>query len=147
MDFSSIPSNPYIFNRLLIIFLIPIYQQDTPYSPVMGPATTTSPLLKLKVIIWKNWVIRRHHWFLTLCEILLPILQFALFAYTRSQVGGMGKQYVNTSSYAQLESTDLILAKFPHQAIFLYAPRTNFTAELIHGVQTKLEITNNGTYI
>ncbi|CAH1380553.1 unnamed protein product, partial [Tenebrio molitor] len=46
---------------------------------------------ELKLILWKNLLIRKRHWVLTLIEILIPILLFTLIAYGRSKISGLNK--------------------------------------------------------
>lgn len=104
----------------------------------------TSTSLKLKVIIWKNFTIRKHHWFLTLCEILIPIVLFVLIAYVRSKVDIMGKHYVRTPTYNIERSEQIFYNNYNVEDVILYAPKTNFTENLIREVQLKFSLNNDG---
>lgn len=57
-------------------------------------------LLQLKVVIWKNLVIRRRHWLLTAFESLLPVVVFFLIAYARSQIKGLHKIEIDVPTYS-----------------------------------------------
>lgn len=98
----------------------------------------TSVLLKLKVVLWKNFIIRKHHWFLTLCEIAIPIVLFILIAYARSKIDGMGKTYITTPTYTDEHSTEEFYNnKLNHETRIFYTPQNEFTEALIRRVQLK----------
>ncbi|GLV40132.1 ATP binding cassette subfamily A member 3 [Carabus blaptoides fortunei] len=73
-------------------------------------------LLKLKLVIWKNYIIRKRHWLLTIFEILMSVLIFLLLAYVKKEIPEFNKEYINTTTYH-----DVQLLKPPIVDI-LYAP-------------------------
>lgn len=112
----------------------------------MGPPPSSSgTLLKIRVTLWKNYVIRRHHWLLSLCEVALPALLFAFFAYMRATSDGIAPRYVNTTTYTQTHSVDeLLRLNSLHPCTFLYAPNTTFADALMGDVRIELEISDDG---
>ncbi|KAF5274074.1 hypothetical protein FQR65_LT04472 [Abscondita terminalis] len=106
--------------------------------------TTSSVWAKLKVVIWKNFIIRKHHWFLTICEIAVPIVLFLLIAYCRSELSFMQKHYVTTPSYNPEQSRDQFYYNFNHEFKIYYGPETAFTSNLIRNVQLKFSLPNDG---
>ena len=54
---------------------------------------------KLTTIVSKNLIIRKRHWILTLCEVVVPIMLFALVAIARSKVNGMNKIHIEKPTF------------------------------------------------
>lgn len=98
----------------------------------------------VKVILWKNFLIRRRHWFLTLCEALVPVLLFLLVAYGRSKISALSKHEVINVTY-----NDPFLLSYGNPGInleetqLLFAPSTTYHDDIIHRVQEKFQIINN----
>lgn len=112
---------------------------------MMGPLPSSSTLLKIKVTLWKNYIIRRHHWLATLLEVALPALLFAFFAYLRSSTDVMVHKYINTTSYAELHGIEEVLGRSAlYSYTFLYAPNSTFTNKLMGDLRTRMEIANDG---
>lgn len=112
---------------------------------MMGPLPSSGTLLKIRVTLWKNYVIRRHHWLLTLCEVVLPALLFAFFAYLRATSDSIARQYVNTTTYTEMHSVEQLFSQSSlHMVTFLYAPNTTFTDELMGDLRKSLEIADDG---
>ncbi|KAL3285992.1 hypothetical protein HHI36_000506 [Cryptolaemus montrouzieri] len=58
-------------------------------------------LKQLRLVLWKNALIRKRHWVLTLFEILLPIILFVLVSYSRSKISGIAKQEILDPTYTE----------------------------------------------
>lgn len=98
---------------------------------------------KLKVIIWKNLIVRKRHWFLTLCESLLPVLFFVLLAFGRSKINYLGRVDIGaTHNYKEIIDYIPVGLNLGETQIY-YAPKTPFNSEIIHSVQEKFSIINN----
>ncbi|XP_068901248.1 phospholipid-transporting ATPase ABCA3-like isoform X1 [Tenebrio molitor] len=96
---------------------------------------------ELKLILWKNLLIRKRHWVLTLTEILIPILLFTLIAYGRSKISGLKKIEIKDSTYHEKSEIDEIFAHLAVGEISLwYSPYTDFTEDIILRVQEKFQI-------
>ncbi|XP_048517910.1 ATP-binding cassette sub-family A member 2 isoform X1 [Dendroctonus ponderosae] len=101
----------------------------------------------VKVILWKNCLIRRRHWFLTLCEALVPVLLFLLIAYGRSKITALSKHEVINMTY-----NDPFLLSYGNPGInleetqVLYAPSSTYHGDIIHRVQEKFQIINNNIH-
>lgn len=107
--------------------------------------TTASLCLKLKVVLWKNLIIRKHHWFLTILEVAIPVVLFVLIAYSRAKIDSLGKEYVATPSYTTpLTTQDFYYQKFTHGTKIYYAPNTDFLSSLFRNVQLKFNINAAG---
>lgn len=103
-------------------------------------------LLKLKLILWKNFIIRKRHWFLTCCEVLFPVSLFLLVAYGRSQMSLIGKKTVESVSYGQLYYSTNIYSNYMslENRRLLYVPDTDFVNDLMTSVRFKLNILYEG---
>ncbi|XP_045460948.1 ATP-binding cassette sub-family A member 2-like isoform X2 [Harmonia axyridis] len=105
-------------------------------------------LKQLRLVLWKNSLIRKRHWVLTLFEILLPVLLFILVSYSRSKISGIAKQEITEPTYSQpihlsergeIQYTVIDISS----TLFFYAPSNNFTDELIKRLQEKLQVHSN----
>ena len=97
--------------------------------------------LKLVTILWKNLVIRKRHWVLTISEIVIPIILFTLVAYGRSKISGMSKVHIKEPTYYDVTDTRNIYSHLDLYELKLwYAPSTNFTREIIYKIQDKLQM-------
>jgi ATP-binding cassette subfamily A (ABC1) protein 3 len=96
---------------------------------------------ELKLILWKNLLIRKRHWVLTLTEILIPILLFTLIAYGRSKISGLNKIEIKDPTYHEKSEIDKINARLGVGEMSLwYSPYTDFTEGIIKIVQEKFQI-------
>jgi ATP-binding cassette subfamily A (ABC1) protein 3 len=103
---------------------------------------------ELKLILWKNLLIRKRHWLLTLTEILIPILLFTLIAYGRSKISGLNKIEIRDPTYHEKSEIDEIFAHLGVGEISLwYSPYTDFTESIIQRVQDKFQIPGEGIFI
>jgi ATP-binding cassette subfamily A (ABC1) protein 3 len=101
---------------------------------------------KLKLILWKNLLIRKRHWLLTMTEILIPILLFTLIAYGRSRTSGLNKIEMKDPTYHKKSEIDEIYARLGVGEISLwYSPFTDFTEGIIKTVQEKFQIPGEAT--
>lgn len=100
-------------------------------------------LLKLKVVLWKNLIIRKRHWLLTIFETLLPVTIFFLIAYARSQIKGLHKIKVEFPTYNELSSIEYNTIN----GHLLYVPQSEFYDNIIHKVVVKFQIQSDSKYI
>lgn len=104
----------------------------------------------LTLILWKNCIIRKRHWFLTLCEVAIPVLLFALVAYARSQAEVGGKQTIEKVSFGSIRNAQNMYEAVPKSDHKLfYVPNTNFTSSLIELIrdEDKLGILYGGRFV
>ncbi|KAL1501621.1 hypothetical protein ABEB36_006918 [Hypothenemus hampei] len=100
--------------------------------------------LQLRAILWKNVIIRKKHWFLTICEIMIPVLLFIVVAYGRSNITGLSKQEIVNVTYNE---------KYPisydyHQlnleeTQFYYSPNHEYFSDIVHRLQEKIQVVSN----
>ncbi|XP_060517032.1 ATP-binding cassette sub-family A member 2-like isoform X2 [Cylas formicarius] len=100
-------------------------------------------LLQLKVVLWKNLIIRRRHYFLTLCEALVPILLFLLIAYGRSKISGLNKTEVSDVTYNEKIEINPTFQSINAESLVLYTPNDFYFEDIMHRMQEKLELVNN----
>ncbi|XP_044746947.1 phospholipid-transporting ATPase ABCA1-like isoform X2 [Coccinella septempunctata] len=105
-------------------------------------------LKQLRLVLWKNSLIRKRHWVLTLFEILLPILLFILVSYSRSKISGIAKQEIVDPTYSEpihlSEKGEIYYTVIDiSSTLFFYAPSNNLTDELIRRLQIKLQVHSN----
>lgn len=102
-------------------------------------------LRKFGLVMWKNLLLRKRHWIITSCEIVIPVALFILAAVTQSQlkssddnpsdVNHVAPEYFpikkedNVTSYINLMCNTTVL----------YAPNNNFTSCIMGSV------TSNGS--
>ncbi|KAK5648970.1 hypothetical protein RI129_003862 [Pyrocoelia pectoralis] len=100
--------------------------------------------IQLLVVLWKNFIIRKFHWFLTLCEIVIPVILFIMVAYGRDQLSDLGKQYEPDPFYnPQRPTEEFYHQKFDHNFKIYYAPTTSFSSDLIRNVQVLFALPND----
>ncbi|KAJ3652605.1 hypothetical protein Zmor_018556 [Zophobas morio] len=96
---------------------------------------------KLTAIVSKNLIIRKRHWILTLCEVVVPIILFVVVAFARSKVNGMNKIHIEEPTfYEPMDTYDIYSHLDAGEINFWYAPGTNFTRTIINGIQSKIRI-------
>lgn len=96
------------------------------------------------IILWKNFIIRKRHWFLSTCEALLPIFLFALFTYGRANFTGLVKVDIATATYSDKISQAQLYRKINlYDTKLYYAPTNQFTTDLVEKVRKKLYLLSN----
>ncbi|XP_066148940.1 phospholipid-transporting ATPase ABCA3-like isoform X2 [Euwallacea fornicatus] len=99
---------------------------------------------QLKVILWKNLIIRKRHWFLTICEALIPVLLFLLIAYGRSKITGLNKRHIVNVTYNKKYPIDYDFHNINlGDTQWYFTPLDEYFWDIIRGVQEKLQIINN----
>lgn len=93
---------------------------------------------QIKVVVWKNLIIRKRHWFLTIIEALLPVCLFLLIAYGRSQISGLNKvEFPDpTFNYKEGIKYDINVGN----TYILYTPGNDYYTDLISKMHTKLSV-------
>lgn len=82
-------------------------------------------LLKLRLIVWKNFIIRKRHKILTIFEIVMPILLFIILPIVQMSID-LNLSYNNETTYyseRELNTTDKI--------DLFYAPNTSDVNEIM----------------
>jgi hypothetical protein len=84
-------------------------------------------LKKLHLVMWKNLIIRRRHWILTLIEIVIPILLFIVVATVRSNIVSSDNETQHYDLFrlnvALKESTEALSTN----TLLMYAPNETYT--------------------
>lgn len=107
----------------------------------------TSVFNKLKVVIWKNIIIRKRHWLLSILEIAIPVVLFVLISYARSKIEGIGKRYINETTYNPAYSSSTFYNdRSKGDGFIYYTPENQFTNSLIYEVQLKLNLNSAGIF-
>lgn len=98
---------------------------------------------QLKVVLWKNLIIRKRHWFLSIIESVLPILLFLLIAHI-------------TSEFCETDKTEITKAQYnnPHTIKYdekvpvnlYYTPDIDFYQDIMKRVQFKFRMNNNSEW-
>ncbi|XP_050295915.1 phospholipid-transporting ATPase ABCA3-like isoform X2 [Anthonomus grandis grandis] len=99
---------------------------------------------QLKVVLWKNWIIRKRHWILTLFESFVPVLLFILVAYGRSNITSLSKKHV--VNVTENEKIPILYEQNPFnlaETYFLYTPDNPYFNDIMHRVQEKFQFINN----
>lgn len=91
-------------------------------------------LLKLYLILWKNFIIRKRHWLLTILEIVIPVLLGVLNLFLTSVIP---KNYIANTTYYEVHDF-----KDPTSMdhTYLYYTPNNFTwiKNLMDGVDQQM---------
>lgn len=89
---------------------------------------------KWQVLMWKNLIVRTRHWFLTIFEIVIPILLFSALAWMRqNDIIGQKAREVKEQIfpiYADQEINDYSFL-YNNFVKLAYAPDTPFTQDII----------------
>lgn len=96
--------------------------------------------------MWKNWVIRKRSWFLTLFEISIPVLIFMGIAWSK-KAPFVQKHIVPASIERVYSEQEIYEYSFmQHDKVRLaFAPDTNFTRQIIGAInKTLIPIMNLG---
>lgn len=100
-------------------------------------------LLRLKVVVWKNLIIRRRHWLLTTFESLLPVVVFFLVAYARSQIKGLHKIEIQDPTYNDPEEISYDRIGYIN---LLYVPENEFYSNIIQRTLVKLQLPSDSKF-
>ncbi|XP_046662414.1 phospholipid-transporting ATPase ABCA1-like isoform X2 [Homalodisca vitripennis] len=89
---------------------------------------------KWQVLMWKNLIVRKRHWFLTLFELVIPVLLFWLVAWMRQNdvIGKKANVVPKQINLRYSEATIIDYSFIHHDVVNLaYAPDTSFTRQII----------------
>lgn len=96
-------------------------------------------------LLWKNFILRKRHWILTILEISTPISLILLITFMRSRAPDLSKVYVNSTTALEKIPLENIEGNFNIRDFQLFhSPTTEFTDLIIREVQQKLELYNEG---
>ena len=99
----------------------------------------------LKVLLWKNCILRKRHYLLTCVEIFTATALFLLISFIRSKIPNLSKTYINETTTLNALPISEIYSRINIRDFQLYyAPKTVFTDKLIREVQLKLNLYNDG---
>ncbi|XP_057653241.1 ATP-binding cassette sub-family A member 2-like isoform X1 [Diorhabda carinulata] len=93
---------------------------------------------QIKVVVWKNLIIRKRHWFLTIIEALLPVCLFLLIAYGRSQISGLNKVEFTDPTFNYKEGINYGINV--GNTYILYTPGGDYYTDLISKMHAKLSL-------
>ncbi|XP_063222748.1 phospholipid-transporting ATPase ABCA3-like [Bacillus rossius redtenbacheri] len=89
------------------------------------------------LVLWKNMVVRRRHWLLTLFEVAVPLLLFVSYALAKGlAMQSPGMELPSDAVYFARD--DLAPGHMVRTARLLYAPNTSFAHALMQRVQDSL---------
>jgi ATP-binding cassette subfamily A (ABC1) protein 3 len=99
-------------------------------------------LKKLCLVLWKNFVIRKRHWILTLIEIVIPVLLFIVVVLIRSEIGPSDDK-LHPAEYYKIWTEDEVIEQsmttLSDSSLLLYAPENNFTTKIMAAVSSRLK--------
>jgi len=98
---------------------------------------------KLHLVLWKNLLIRKRHWILTLIEIVIPVLLFIVVASVRSEMHS-SDDILHPVSYFDIWTEGRLIRNgmmsLSSSSLLLYAPDNNFTQRIIAVVSSQLKV-------
>nr|CAD7432558.1 unnamed protein product [Timema monikensis] len=97
-------------------------------------------LRKFSLVLWKNFVIRKRHWLLTLFEIAIPIILFAIMALIKSNVNTTHGPIRDATYFSttNLESISQYF-RFSNPVVY-YTPDSEPQRTIMNRVKEKLNI-------
>ena len=99
-------------------------------------------LKKFCLVLWKNFVIRKRHWILTLLEIVIPVLLFIVVVLIRSDIGPSDDKF-HPVEYFEIWTEDRVVEQskttLSDSSLLLYAPQNNFTTKIMSVVSSQLK--------
>lgn len=95
-------------------------------------------LKKFCLVLWKNFVIRKRHWILTLLEIVIPVLLFIVVVLIRSEIGPSDDKF-HPVEYFEIWTEDKVIDQSVTTLSLLYAPQNNFTTKIMSVVSSRLK--------
>jgi hypothetical protein len=102
---------------------------------------------KFLLLIWKNtYVIRKRHWVVTICEIIIPSFLFLLMAIVRASTGAFGVEYIKEPTYFPEVSESEMLNNLAPGTSINYAPTNNCTMNLVTRLSINCNLYNQGIY-
>ncbi|CAH1126706.1 unnamed protein product [Ceutorhynchus assimilis] len=110
------------------------------------PSQNKSKMWKhqLRAILWKNFLIRKRHWLLTIMEATIPILIFLMAAYGRSKITSISKVTIQDVTINEKEEITFDKPGFDlADTLFFYSPSNEYFDDLIHRVQEKFQVPSN----
>jgi hypothetical protein len=122
---------------------------NMPFPPFLGAGLRSIPsvrkmtwLKKFCIVLWKNYVIRKRHWILTLLEIVIPVLLFIIVVLIRSEIGP-SDDTLHPVEYFDIWNEDMVILQtmttLSDSALLLYAPQNNFTTKIMSVVSSQLK--------
>ncbi|CAG9862052.1 unnamed protein product [Phyllotreta striolata] len=93
---------------------------------------------QLEVVIWKNLIIRKRHWFLTIIEAALPISLFLFIAYGRSKINGLNKLEITDPTYNDIHGIHYNINV--GSTYFLYTPSNDHFDGIVNRLKDKLQL-------
>jgi hypothetical protein len=94
-------------------------------------------LRRLGLVMWKNLLLRKKHWIVTLFEIVIPLVLFIVAVAVRL-VAGTSVVIFNPAQYFPVENEERLL----YTSSVLYAPNNNFTRWMMDSVISSGSVLN-----
>ena len=92
--------------------------------------------------MWKNFVIRKRHWILTLLEIVIPVLLFIVVVLIRSDIGSSDDKFHPVKYFENWPEDRVIeqsMTTLSDASLLLYAPQNNFSTKIMSIVSSQLK--------
>jgi hypothetical protein len=88
-------------------------------------------LKKLYLVTWKNLIIRRRHWILTLIEIVIPILLFIVVAGVRSNIVSSVDEPQHYNQFILVKALEESNKSLSDEYLLMYAPNETYTSNIV----------------
>nr|CAD7265343.1 unnamed protein product [Timema shepardi] len=117
-----------------------LFQRTKQRACSADPQEMSAILRKFSLVLWKNLVIRKRHWLLTIFEIAIPVILFAIMALIKSNVNTTHGPTRDTTYFGtkNLESISHYF-RFSNPVVY-YAPDSEPQRTIMNRVKEKLYI-------
>ena len=82
---------------------------------------------KFWVLLWKNLLLKRRHWFMTILEIAVPVLLFVVLAVVRGEVKVVEETYVKLEKLETYKVKTQLLCYFSFFRNLIWCQRYSMT--------------------
>lgn len=105
---------------------------------------------RLGLLLWKNLLLRRRHWMVTILEILLPTLVALALAFLRTQIVDDNKTVMNTTTIFPSQDEMEMLGEtrrtlFRKRSFLAYVPQNNLTRQIMEDMAGRIKAKRMGT--
>ncbi|XP_050530373.1 phospholipid-transporting ATPase ABCA3-like isoform X2 [Daktulosphaira vitifoliae] len=106
---------------------------------------TSKMWLKIKVLLWKSWCLRKRYWIGSILEITIPMLLFFFLIIVKSNISGTfdSETIIQNQSIPNPVTEENLFTEFKKrysESDFLYTPNTTQAKIIIDNVVSMLEI-------
>lgn len=123
-----------------------------PYDSDMDRKNSAGFGRRLGLLLWKNLLLRRRHWIVTLLEILLPTLAAIALAFLRTQITDDNKTIMNTTTiFPPMDELEMLSETrrtlFRKKSFLAYVPVNNLTNQIMMDMSVKLKAKRMGEFL